>query len=100
MNTLNLSTLQTLQHFSPRMQKSVTKILSKSIYPISQRVHCQPAARNLSEVKRKYLLQYKDEVHELSLKGTTWKQRKSLLSSKKGILLIKTISPIVINRLS
>ena len=44
-------------------------------------------------MKRSHVLKYRDEIHELSLKRTTWKQRRSLLSSQKGLLLIKTISP-------
>ena len=84
----------------PRMQNSVAKNLSKRLYPISQRVHRQPAKGNLSEVKRRHVLKYRDEIHELSLKRTTWKQRGSLLSSQKGLLLIKTIFPFVINHVS
>ena len=37
----------------PRMQKSVSKNLSKRFYPISQRVHCQPAPRKLVRSKNK-----------------------------------------------
>ena len=37
----------------PRMQKSVSKNLSKRIYPISQQVHRQPAARKLVRGKKK-----------------------------------------------
>ena len=49
MNTLNLSTLQAFQHFS-----LACKIQSpKRIYPISQRVHCQPAARKFVRSKKK-----------------------------------------------
>ena len=67
----------------PRVQNSVSKNLSKRICPISQRVHRQPAARNLSEVKRSHVLKYRDEIHELSWKGTTWKQRRSHLPWQK-----------------
>ena len=35
---------------------------------------------NLSEVKRRHVLKYRDEFQELSLKGTTWKQRRSPFS--------------------
>ena len=79
-----------------RMQNSVSEHLSKKIYPISQRVHRQPAARKLVKVKRSHVLKYRDEIHKLFLKRTTWKQRRSLLSSQKELLLIKTISPFVI----
>ena len=37
----------------PRMQNSVSKNLSKRIYPISQRVHRQPAAKKLARSKKK-----------------------------------------------
>ena len=37
----------------PRMQNSVSRILSKRIYPISQRVYRQPAARKLVRIKEK-----------------------------------------------
>ena len=67
----------------PRMQISVTKNLFKRIYPISQRMHRQPLQGNLSEAKLSHALKYRDEIHELSLKRTTWKQRRSLLSSQK-----------------
>ena len=37
----------------PRMQNPFSKNLSKKIYPISQRVHRQPAARKLVRSKKK-----------------------------------------------
>ena len=37
----------------PRMQNSVSKNMSKRIYPISQRVHRQPAARKFVRSKKK-----------------------------------------------
>ena len=37
----------------PRMQNSVSKNLSKRVYPISQRVHRQPAARKLVRSRKK-----------------------------------------------
>ena len=55
---------------------------------------------NLPEVKRRHVLKYRDKIHQLTVKRTTWKQRRSLLPSQKGLLLIKTISPFVINHLS
>ena len=84
----------------PGMQNSVSENLSKRIYPISQRVHRQLAARKPVRSKKSHVLKYRDKIHELSLKRTTWKQRRSLLSSQKGILRTKTISPFVINHLS
>ena len=91
---------------SPPMQNSVSKNLSKRIYPISQRVHRQPAARKLVRSRKKTRVQRRHSRNNFrffktcSLKRTTWKQRRSLFSSQKGLLLIKTISPFVINHLS
>ena len=42
-----------IPEFFPRMQNSVSKNLSKRIYPIYQRVHRQPAARKLVRSKKK-----------------------------------------------
>ena len=36
-----------------RMQNSVSKNLSEKIYPISQRVHCQPAAKQIVRSEKK-----------------------------------------------
>ena len=82
------------------MQKSVSKNLAKRNYPNSQRMHRQPAARKLVRSKQKSRAKNRDEIHELSLRRTTWKQRRSLLSSQKGLVLIKTFSHFVINHLS
>ena len=84
----------------PRIQNSLSKNLSKRIYPISQRVHRQPAARKLVRSKKKSRPKVQKRNSRTVFKRTTWKQRRSLLSSQKGLLLIKTISLLVINRLS
>ena len=93
LNTLNLSTLQAFQHFSLACKfqflrtcpKEFIRFLIESIVNLRQ--------GNLSEVKGRHDIKYRDKSHELSLKRTSWKQWRSLLSSQKGLLLIKTISP-------
>ena len=68
----------------PRMQISVSTKLSNRIYPISQRVHRQLAARKLVRSKKSRILKYRGENHELSLKRTSWRwQAKEEHSSKK-----------------
>ena len=84
----------------PLMQNSVSKILSKRIYPISQRMPRQPDARKLVRSKKKTRPKVQRRNSRTVFKKTTWKQRRSLLSSQKGLLLKKTISPFVINHLS
>ena len=54
---------------------------------------------NLAE-KISRVVNYRDKIHELSLRRTTWKQRRGLVWSQKGFLLKKTISPFVSNHLS
>ena len=76
----------------PRMQNSVSENLSKRIYPIYQRVHRQPAARKLVRSKKKTRTKIQKRNSQTVFKKTTWKQRRSLLSSQKGLLLSKTIS--------
>ena len=81
--------------FFPRMQNSVSKNLSKRSYPISQREHRQLAANKLvSSKKRSHVLKYRRETPELFSRRTTWKQRRSILSSQKGISLKKINFPL------
>ena len=93
MNTLNLSTLQAFQHFSLACKIQLLKTYSKEFIRFLSECIVNLLQGNLSEVKRRHVLKYRDEIHEMSLKRTTWKQRRSLLSSQKGFLLIKTIPP-------
>ena len=55
---------------------------------------------NLQELKQEQVLKYRKEIHALSLVRTTWKERRRILSTRKGLLLRKTISPFVNSHLS
>ena len=55
---------------------------------------------NLQAIKRHHVVKIQDEVWLLSLKRTTWTQRRNVLSSEKGLQLIAVITPPVINPLS
>ena len=55
---------------------------------------------NLQAIKRHHVVKFQDEVWLLSLKRATWKQRRNVLSSEKGLQLIAIISPPVFNHLS
>ena len=44
----------------PHMQKSVSKNLSERVLPISQRMHRQPVARKLAEIKK----ESRAKIHE------------------------------------
>ena len=84
----------------PQMQKSLSSVLSKRVYPFFMRMHSKPAQRKLANQKRHHVVKFQDEVWLLSLKRTTWKQRRNVLSSEKGLQLIAVITPPVINHLS
>ena len=97
--------LKHLKHFNDEhtksllfMQTSVSKNLSETIHPTSQRMHRQPVSRKLAGNKKNHVLKDRNEIHATkSLKRTTGKQKIILLSWQKGLLLVKTISPFVNN---
>ena len=93
MNTINLSTLQAFQYFSLACRIQFLKTFPKEFIRFFSECIVNLLQGNLSEVKRSHVLKYRDEIHELSLKRTTWKQRRILLSAHKGLLLIKQFPP-------
>ena len=84
----------------PQMQRSFPSVLPKRVYQVSLRMHNKSARRNLQSIKRHHLVKFQSEVRLLSLKCTTWKQRRDILASERGLQLIKVFTPPVINRLS
>ena len=84
--------LQAFQHFSLAREIQFLKTCPKEFIRLLSECNVNLLPEKLSEVKRSHVLKYRDKNHELSLKRTTWKQRRSLLSVQKGFLLIKTIS--------
>ena len=91
MNTLNLSTLQAFQLFSLACKTHFLKTCPKEFIRFLSDGTVNLLQGNLSEVKRSHVLKYRDEIHKLFLKRTTWKQEIGLLSSQRGLLLVKTI---------
>ena len=84
----------------PQMQKPLSSVLPKRVYSFSMRRHIKSAQRKLaSHEKRHHVVKFQDEVWLLSLKRTTWKHRRNVLSSEKGLQLITVITPAVINHL-
>ena len=55
---------------------------------------------NLQSIKRHHVAKFQSDVGLLSLQRTTWKQRRDILASGKGLQLIMVFTPPVINRLS
>ena len=55
---------------------------------------------NLQSIKRHRVVKFQDDVWLLLLKRTTWKQRRNVLWSQKGVHIISVLKPPVINHLS
>ena len=64
----------------PRMQKSLSSVLPKRVYPFSMRMHSKSTQRKLASLKRHHVVKFQDEVWLLLLKRTTSKQRRNVLS--------------------
>ena len=82
------------------MQKPFPSVLPKRVSPVSLRVHNKSAQRRPAEQKRHHVTKFQSEVRLLSLKRTTWKQRRDILVSERGLQLIKVNTPPVIKHLS
>ena len=54
---------------------------------------------NLQSMKRHHVAKLEGQVRLLSLKRTTWKQRRDILASEIGLQLIKVYTPRIINNL-
>ena len=88
----NLDDEQTISLYSPsipalflRMQKSVSENLSKRIYPISQRIHRQPAARNFVRSKKKSRPKIQRQISRTVFK------KNNLEATKKSTFVAKSI---------
>ena len=83
----------------PQMQKSLQSRPKEII-----RFQCECIVNllkgNLQTIKRHHVVKFQDEVWLLSLKRTTWKQGRNVLSSERGLQLIAVITAPVINHLS
>ena len=84
----------------PRRQKSFRSVLPKRFYPVLLRMHNKSAQRKAAKHKKHHVANFQSEVGLLSLKRTTWKQRRDILASERELQLTKIITPPVINHLS
>ena len=98
MNTLNLSTLRVFKHFFPTGKVQFLKTCPEVFIPFLS--ECIVKSSKIAGNKKNHVLKNRNKIHELILRGTTWEQKRRVLSSQKGLLLIKTISPFVINHLT
>ena len=80
----------------PQRRRSFPSALLKRVYPVSLPMHNKSAQR----IKRHHMVNFQSDVRLLSLKRTTWKQRRVIIASERGLQLIKVITPRGINNLS
>ena len=97
MNTLNLSTLQAFQLFSLAYKIQFLETCPQKFIRFLSVCIVNLLQGDFPDVERGHVLTYRDKIQGLALKRTTWRQRRSLLSSQKGFLLIRTISPSSLN---
>ena len=100
LNTQNLSTLQVFQSFSHKCKSLLLQSCPKEFIRFLCECIVNLLKGNLQRIKRHHVVKFQSEVRLLSLKRTTWKQRRDILASEIGLQLIKIIAPPVINHLS
>ena len=100
MNTQNFSTLQVFQSLSRKCKSRFLQPGPKEFISFLCECIVNLLKGNLQAIKRHHVVKFQDEVWLLSLKRTTWKQRRNILSSEKVLQLIAVITPPVINHLS
>ena len=71
----------------PQMQKSLSSILPKKFIRFLCECIVNLLKGNLQTIKGHHVVKFQDKVCLLSLKRTTWKQRRNVLSSEKGLQL-------------
>ena len=100
MNTQNLATLKVFQSLSRKFKNHFLQSCLKEFIRFLCECIVNLLKENLQTIKRHHLVKFQDQVWLLLLKRTTWKQRRNVLSSEKGLQLIAVITPPVINHLS
>ena len=84
MNTENLSTLPFFQSFSHKCKKLFLQSCPKEFIPFLCECIINLFTGNLRSIKRHHEAKFQREVRLLSLKRTTWKQRRDILASERG----------------
>ena len=67
----------------PQMQKSFPSVLPKRVYPVSLRMEDESAQRKLAKHKKTQVANFHSDVRLLSLKRTTWKQKRHSVVRKR-----------------
>ena len=88
MNTQSPSTLQVLESFSHKCRKFFLQSYPKRFIRFLCERIINLLKRNLQSIKRHHVAKLHSEVRLLSLRRTTWNQRRDILASEKSLQLI------------
>ena len=91
MNTQNVSTLEVFQPFSHKCKNIFLQSCPKEFVRFLCECIINLLKGNLQSIKRNHVAKFQSEVRLLSLKRTTWMQRRDILASERGLHLIKLI---------
>ena len=100
MNKQKFSTLQVFQSIPQKCKSLFLQSCPKEFIRFLCECIINLLKGNLQSIKRHHVVKFLSEVWLLSLKRTTWKQRRYIVASERGLQLIKVFTPPVINRLS
>ena len=96
----NLSTLQVFQSFSHNCKTLFIQSCPKTFIQFLCKCIINQLQGNLEGKKGQHVAKFQSEIRLSSLKRTTWKQRRDILASEKGLQLITVFTPPVTNHLS
>ena len=71
----------------PQVQNTMSPKLPERIRSIPKQIYSEPTPRKLAKFEKEQVLKYRKQIHSLSLVRTTWKERRRILSTKKGCYL-------------
>ena len=99
MDTQNFCTLQVFQSLARKCKGHFLQPCPKEFIRFICDCIVNQLKGNLQAIKRHQVVKFQDEVWLLSLKRTSWKQRRNVLLSEKKIATIGIITPPIINHL-
>ena len=91
MNTQNVLTLQVFQSLSRKCKSHFLQSCPKEFIRFLCECIVNLLKGNLQTIKRYQVVKFQEEVWLLLLKRTTWKQKRNVLSSEKGLQLKQSL---------
>ena len=96
MNTQNLFTLQVFQSISHKCKNLFLQSCTKEFVRFLYKCIINLLKGNLQSIKRRHVTKFQSKVRQLSPKRTTWKQRRDILASERGLLKLLLLPSLTI----